>query len=73
MYSSYREIRGFPQKRGGQQGKRNDSPPVFCPCEVPAGLLHPSRGPSAQERCEAFEECPEEGHEHDPWAGAPLL
>jgi len=53
----------------GQQVKGGDSATLLCPGETPPGLLHPSLQPLAQEGRAA----PEEGHEDDPRAGAPLL
>jgi len=48
-------------------------PSILCLCETPSGVLCPGLGPSTQERCWAFGEVPEVGHEDDPRAGALLL
>jgi len=61
------------QKRGDQQEERGDYLPLFCPHEAPAGVLHPSLGAPAQERCGAVRAGPEESLEDNPRAGVPLL
>ena len=51
-----------------QQVKGGDYHPRLCSCETPPGLLHP-----AQERHRPVRVGPEESHEDDQRAGAPLL
>ena len=47
--------------------------PLSWPREVPSGVLRPRLVPPAQKRCGTFGHGPEEGHEDDQRAGAPLL
>jgi len=44
-----------------------------CNSETPPGVLHTALEPSAQERHEPVEACPEEGHKNDQRDGTPLL
>ena len=50
-----------------------DSAPLLCSCETPPGVLHPVLGPAAEEGHRAVGVGPEEVHEDDQRAGAPLL
>ena len=61
------------QKRAGQQGEGSDYLPLLCPCEVPAGVLHPGLWPPSQEICGAFGEGTEELCKDDQRGGEPLL
>jgi len=64
---------GLHQKQHGQQVEGGDSATLLCSGETPPGVLHPALEPPAQEGHEAVGAGPEEGHQNDPRAGAPLL
>jgi len=62
------------QEKRGQRVKGGDSAPLLCSGETLPGILHPALECSAREgRGPVGVAKPEEGHENDPRAGAPLL
>jgi len=64
---------GLHQEKRGQQGEGGDSAPLLRSRETPPGVLRPALEPPAEEGHGCVGAGPEEGHEHDPRAGAPLL
>ncbi|GAB0179209.1 cAMP-dependent protein kinase inhibitor alpha [Grus japonensis] len=59
-------------KRGVTSRSREVILPL-CSGETPPGVLHPALGPTTEEGHGAVGASPEEGHEDDRKAGAPLL
>jgi len=63
---------GLHQEKRGQQVEGGDSAPLLH-SETPPGVLRPALEPPTEEGHGCVGAGPEEGHEGDPRAGAPLL
>ncbi|GAB0192417.1 cAMP-dependent protein kinase inhibitor alpha [Grus japonensis] len=63
---------GLHQKKCGQQVKGGEPAPLPCSHETPPGVLRPALGAPVQDRHGLVGASPEEGHEDDQRAGAPL-
>ena len=63
---------GLHQDKRGQQVEGGDSAPLLLSPETPPGVLYPALEPPAQERRGPVGAGPEERHQNDPRAGAPL-
>jgi len=64
---------GYHQRSGGQQEQGGNCHSLLCQHSEPAGVPCPVLGSSVWERCGAFGEGPEEGHDNDQMFGAPCL
>lgn len=67
MWACSLEIHLYPclkRMKSGQQGEGDDSTPLLCSWEIPAGALHPALVPLEQEKQGHIEAGPEEEHKN---------